>query len=76
MNPPNKLVTYTVKFDEEQKVFTLWDDNGNKIGEDSNGRELGREAWTFVRVEAVKYDYDLTKDEGIPLRVISRNAPY
>jgi hypothetical protein len=69
MNPLNSLITYTVKYDADRKIFTLWDDKNHMIGEHTNGRELGRDAWSVFGAEAVKYDYDLTKDEGIPLTV-------
>lgn len=76
MNPKYPLITYTVRYDSERKMFTLWDENGHMIGEDANGRELGRDAWTVFGAEAVRYDYDLTLDETKPLRYYSINAQY
>ena len=73
MNPKYLLVTYTIKFDAEKKLFSLWDDKQQFVAEDVNGRELGRDAWRYG-AEAVKYDYDLTKDEGMPLK--SYDAKY
>lgn len=69
MNPKIPLITYTIKYDSERNIFTLWDDKHHMIGENTNGRELGRDAWTVFGAEAVKYDYDLTRDEGIPLKL-------
>lgn len=68
MNPKYSLITYIIKFDAEKNMFTLWDDKQQYVGENTNGRELGRDAWDRG-AEAVKYDYDLTKDEEIPLKV-------
>jgi len=68
MIPQYTLKTYTVRFDPEKNVFMLWDHKQQYVGEGPSGRELGRDAWEFG-AEAVKYDYDLTKDESIPLKV-------
>ena len=73
MNPKYPLNKFTIKFDSEKKLFTLWNNEGNCVGEDTNGRELGRDAWRWG-AEAVVYDYDLGLDEEIPL--ISWHAKY
>lgn len=61
--PRNK---YTIKYDLESKKFSMWNADGNLVGEDTNGRELGRDAWR-QDAEEVCYDYDLGLDEKIPL---------
>lgn len=66
MNPLYPLKKFTIKYDPEKKLFTLWNKDGNLIGEDANGRELGRDAWRWG-AEAVCYDYDLGLDETLPL---------
>lgn len=63
---PYPLNKFTIKYDSETKLFKLYDNNGILVGEDMNGRELGRDAWR-LGAEAVCYDYDLTLDEGITL---------
>jgi hypothetical protein len=66
MNPKYPLNKYTIKYDYEKKMFFMWDKNGDLVGEDINGRELGRDAWRDD-AEAVCYDYDLGLDETLPL---------
>lgn len=61
--PLNK---FTIKYDSERKLFTLWNNDGNLVGEDINGRELGRDAWRFG-ADVVCFDYDLGLDERILL---------
>lgn len=67
------VVRFTIRYDSEKKKFTLWNGEDVLVGEDVNGRELGRDAWRFG-AEEVRYEYDLTLDEGIPL--ISAYAKY
>ena len=62
------FITYTITFDAAKKMFVLWDDKRQLVAEHVNGRELGRDAWRRG-AEAVRYDYDLTLDEEIPLKV-------
>ncbi len=66
MNPKYPLNKFTVKYDSEAKLFKLYNNDGNMVGEDVNGRELGRDAWRWG-AEAVVYDYDLRLDEELPL---------
>lgn len=66
MNPKYPLNKFTIKYDPEKKLFTLWNNDGNLVGEDVNGRELGRDAWRSG-AEMVCYDYDLGLDETLPL---------
>ncbi len=73
MNTKYPRVKYTVKYDPSVKLFHLYDNEGVKVGESTNGRELGRDAWQ-AGAEIVCYDYDLTLDESIPL--ISAYAKY
>lgn len=73
MNPKYPLNKFTVKYNLETKTFQLYNKDGNLISEDANGRELGRDAWSFG-AEAVCYDYDLALDEKLPL--ISFYAKY
>lgn len=67
MNVKYPLRKFVIKYDSERKLFSLSDDEGNLIGEDINGRELGRDAWR-LGAEAVVYDYDLGLDERLPLK--------
>ena len=67
MNPKYPLKKFTIKYDSETKMFSLLNKDGNSIGEDKNGRELGRDAWMLWGAEAVCYDYDLGLDETLPL---------
>lgn len=62
--PTNK---FTIKYDYEKKRFLMWNTDGVLVGEDDNGRELGRDAWR-CGADEVCYDYDLTLDEKIPLK--------
>lgn len=73
MNPKYPLKKFTIKYVEATKMFQLFDADGILIGEDVNGRELGRDAWRSG-AEAVCYDYDLGLDENLPL--ISIYAKY
>jgi hypothetical protein len=73
MSPKTPLNRYTVKYDTETKLFTLWNNEGSCVGNDVNGRELGRDAW-MMGAEEVCYSYDLTLDEEVPL--ISAYAKY
>lgn len=66
MNPQYPLIKFVIKYDSERKLFTLWNEDGNLISEDKNGRELGRDAWR-LGAEIVIYDYDLGLDERLPL---------
>jgi hypothetical protein len=66
MNIKYPLNRYTIKFDSEKKLFLLVDKEGNVVGENTNGRELGRDAWGWGAQE-VCYDYDLNLDEKLPL---------
>ena len=66
MNPKYPLTKFTIKYDAERKMFTLWNNDGNLVGEDVNGRELGRDAWRFG-ADSVCFDYDLGLDERMPL---------
>lgn len=65
--------TYTITYYAEEGKFILKDKDGHVIGNDSNGRELGRDAWE-LGAEEVVYDYDLGLDEHIPL--IPRHEKY
>jgi len=66
MKPKYPLNKFTIKYDSEKKLFSLWNNDGNLVGEDKNGRELGRDAWRFGADEVI-YDYDLGLDEKLPL---------
>lgn len=73
MNPTYPVVRFTIRYDSEKKKFTLWNGDDVLVGEDVNGRELGRDAWRNG-AEEVRYEYDLSLDEAIPL--ISVHAKY
>ena len=66
MNVRYPLNKYTIKYNAETKLFSLFDNEGVFVGEDKNGRELGRDAWR-AGAEVVCYDYDLSLDERMPL---------
>ncbi len=66
MNPKYPLNKYTIRFNAENKLFQLFDNDGRLVGEDVNGRELGRDAW-HADADEVSYDYDLALDEKLPL---------
>jgi len=66
MNTKYLLNIYTITYSDEKKKFLMHDVDGNKVGEDTNGRELGRDAWADG-AEKVVFDYDLGLDEHIPL---------
>jgi hypothetical protein len=68
--PINK---FTIKYDYETKLFNMWDKDGELVGTDTSGRELGRDAWEDG-AEEVEYRYDLGIDENIPL--IPRHEKY
>jgi hypothetical protein len=67
MNPKYPLKKFTIEYNSQSKLFTLRDHDGVLLGEDVNGRELGRDAWRCLGAEAVCYDYDLGLDERMPL---------
>jgi hypothetical protein len=69
MTPKYSLNKYTIRYNAESKLFQLFDNDENLIGEDVNGRELGRDAWQ-ADAEEVVYDYDLALDEKLPLTSI------
>jgi hypothetical protein len=73
MNPKYPLTKFTIKYDKEAKLFKLFNNDGILVGEDVNGRELGRDAWRYG-ADSVCYDYDLRLDEELPL--ISYYAKY
>jgi hypothetical protein len=66
MSTQYPLKKFTIKYDYDKKRFFMWNAEGDLVGEDDNGRELGRDAWNFG-AQAVCYDYDLGLDERIPL---------
>lgn len=68
--PKNK---FEIKYDYDKKLFFMYNNEGKLVGQDTNGRELGRDAWCNG-AEEVCYDYDLGIDEHVPLRI--RRAKY
>ena len=72
MTRPKQKV-FTITYSYADKLFHMHDIDGNHIGQDTNGRELGRDAWD-EGADVVKYNYDLGLDERIPL--IPRHEKY
>lgn len=69
--PP--LKTFRIIYNTEEKMFYMYDVNGELVGNHVNGRELGRDAWE-MDADVVRYDYNLRLDEYIPL--IPRHEKY
>lgn len=66
MNTKYPINRYNIKYNSDSKKFYMLDSDGKIVGEDVNGRELGREAW-WLGAEEVCYNYDLGLDERLPL---------
>lgn len=67
MNPQYPLKKFTIRYNSETKIFSLFNKDDNLVGEDVNGRELARDAWD-LGAEEVRYDYDLGIDEKLRLK--------
>lgn len=67
MNTQYPQKKFTIRYNSETRSFSLWNEEGNLVGEDKNGRELARDAW-YYGAEVVCYDYDLGLDEKLPLK--------
>lgn len=63
--PP--LQVYRITYNSEEKQFYMFDRNGECVGQNVNGRELGRDAWELYGADEVRYDYDLKLDENLLL---------
>ena len=63
--PPKN--TFVITYDEKEEMFSMFDRDGECIGRDRSGRELGRDAWEIYDADEVEYKYDCKLDDDMLL---------